>query len=169
MFECFDVKFKKEVTKSLADIATDLNFKNPEKVFPVLQITCRKMGEEKPAPDALQGYSETITLIDAEALIYLLKSEDEYYFLSLRYSPDGVVTDGKALGKYHEGMLKDIAPDIPMTSIVYGNAKCSIDFNTVNMEPLFFNPLNTQDNYLMDYITQFSEDDIDGFVRDFAE
>lgn len=168
MFDCFDVQAKKDVTKALTGIAGELQFRSPEKVFPVLQITYRKMGEEKLAPEALRVFSETITPIEAEALTYLLKSEDEYYFMSLCVSADAVVADGKALGKYHEDMLKAISPAIPVTSIAYGNAESSIDFNTVNVAPLFFNPLDTQEKYHMDYTTQFHKDDINGFVKNFA-
>lgn len=168
MFDCFNAEFKEDVTKSLVGIASDLKFKNPEKVFPVLQITCRKTGDEKSAPEALRSISETITPIEAEALVYLLKSVNEYYFLSLSISDDEVVTDGKALGEYHEDLLKNIAPNIPITSIAYGNAECSINFNTVNVAPLFFNPLDAQEEYLMDYSTQFHREDIKGFVKNFA-
>lgn len=168
MFDCFDMEVKKDVAKSLVGIAENVKFRNPKKVFPVLQITYRKMGEEKLAPEALRVFSETITPIEAEALVYLLKSEDEYYFMSLCVSSEAVATDGKALCKYHEDMLQDISPAIPVTSIAFGNAECSIDFNTVNIANLFFNPLDTQEEYHMDYSTQFRKEDISGFVKNFA-
>ena len=167
MFDGFKKDFKVDVINSLVNIARNFGFKNPEKVFPVLQITYRKMGKEVPAPEALRCSTATMTMVDAEALVYLLKSEDEYYVLSLTHTDEGVTTDGRALGKYHEDMLKTISPAIPMVSIAYGNTEHSINFNTVNMAPLFYNPINTQDEYHMDYGTQVHKD-IMGFVKDFA-
>ena len=167
MFEVFPMDFKEEVAKSLVDIAADFNFKNPKEVFPVLQITYLQMGEEKPAPEWLRHLSETCRPTEAEVLVYLFKSGNEYYYLSLSYTSEAVITDGKALGEYHEDMLKSISPDIPMVSIAYGNPEYSMDFTSVNINKLFYNPLDTQDEYGMDCFSQSHKGDINGFVKDF--
>ena len=53
-----------------------------------------------------------------EKTLYLFKSGNEYYYLSLSYTSEAVITDGKALSEYHEDMLKSISPDIPMVTLL---------------------------------------------------
>ena len=55
-----------------------------------------------------------------------------------------------------------------MVGIAYGNPKYSIDFADVDIAELFFQPLNTQDKYSMDYSSQFHKEDILGFVKNFG-
>ena len=167
MFDIFDKELKAEAVATYDEIIASLNLRNPKKVFPVLQITYLQMGEEKPAPEWLRHLSETCRPTEAEALVYLFKSGNEYYYLSLSYTSEAVITDGKALGEYHEDMLKSISPDIPMVSIAYGNPEYSMDFTSVNINKLFYNPLDTQDEYGMDCFSQSHKGDINGFVKDF--
>lgn len=139
----------------------ELNGYGVKKVFPVLQIHYQEKGEEKPI--VLPGIGEVLkTIITAEYLLYLFKSEDEYYYLSLRYDERSgeveIETDGKALGKYNDNLLKGLSHGIPMVGIAYGNPKYSIDFADVDIAELFFQPLNTQDKYSMDYSSQFHKE-----------
>ena len=171
MFDIFDKELKAEAVATYDEIIASLKLRNPKKVFPVLQIHYQEKGEEKPI--VLPGIGEVLkTIITAEYLLYLFKSEDEYYYLSLRYDERSgeveIETDGKALGKYNDILLKGLSHGIPMVGIAYGNPKYSIDFADVDIAELFFQPLNTQDKYSMDYSSQFHKEDILGFVKNFG-
>ena len=168
MFEYFESALKGAVVESLSEIVDTMKFKNPEKVFPVLQLLYRKMGKEETAPESLQHISKTITPVVAEGLVYLLKSENEYFLLSLSFNGDEITTDGKPLGKFHEDMLKRISPNIPMISVAYGNPEYSIDFTSANIKKLFFNPLDIQDEYCMDYSSQFCKENFNEFIKENA-
>ena len=168
MFDVFTEEGKKEIIQTYDEIIASLNLRNPKEVYPVLQIHYQEHGEEKTKNIPNLGDVLWRDII-AECLLYLFKSDGEYYYLSLRFDSEFVETDGKALGKYNDNMLKGISPNIPMVNIAYGNPKYRIDFSDVDIAALFFQPFNTQDKYSMDISSRFHKEDMLEFVKNFGE